>query len=274
MRIFLFALLSLSALKAQIRPNLMEEAGKDNLPSQKLGADDLVAVSVYDAPELTRTVRVEADGTIHLPLLKRGVPAAGEFPRTLEASIANALTSEQILVDPVVKVTVVEYHSRPISVIGAVKKPLTFQSVGSVTVVDALARAEGMTADAGTEILLSIRQHRRRRHRRLWRRGPSGAHLRQAPPQRRRPLRQLHSPRRRRNPRPRSEPHFCRRQCEEARRLPCARRGRHVGPPPGCSVGRPAAVLRQTCLYLPARCRRREARNPSRAGKNPPAKIA
>jgi polysaccharide export outer membrane protein len=134
----------------------MEEAGKDNLPSQKLGADDLVAVSVYDAPELTRTVRVEADGTIHLPLLKRGVPAAGEFPRTLEASIASALTSEQILVDPVVKVTVVEYHSRPISVIGAVKKPLTFQSVGSVTVVDALARAEGMTTDAGTEILLSI----------------------------------------------------------------------------------------------------------------------
>lgn len=80
MRIFLLALLSLSALPAQIRPNLMEEAGKDNLPSQKLGADDLVAVSVYDAPELTRTVRVEADGTIHLPLLKRGVPAAGEFP--------------------------------------------------------------------------------------------------------------------------------------------------------------------------------------------------
>lgn len=156
MHLFPLALLSLSALSAQIRPNLMEEAGKDNLPSQKLGVDDLVAVSVYDAPELTRTVRVEADGAIHLPLLKNGISAAGEFPRTLESSIATALTSEQILVDPVVKVTVVEYHSRPISVIGAVKKPLTFQSVGSVTVVDALARAEGMTNDAGTEILLTI----------------------------------------------------------------------------------------------------------------------
>ena len=52
-----------------------------NLPAQKLGVDDLVAVSVYDAPELTRTARVEADGTIHLPLLKNGVPAAGVFPR-------------------------------------------------------------------------------------------------------------------------------------------------------------------------------------------------
>jgi polysaccharide export outer membrane protein len=140
---------------AQIRPNLMEESGKANLPSQKLGVDDLVAVSVYDAPELTRSVRVEADGTIHLPLLKNGVAASGIFPGELESSVAKALKDEEILVDPVVKITVVEYHSRPIAVIGAVKKPLTFQAVGVVTLLDALARAEGLSSDAGTEILLT-----------------------------------------------------------------------------------------------------------------------
>jgi polysaccharide export outer membrane protein len=127
----------------------------DNLPSQKLGVDDLVAISVYDAPELTRTLRVEADGTIHPPMLKIGVQAAGIFPRELEANIAAALKSEQILVDPFVKVTVVEYHSRPISVVGCVRKPLTFQSVGKVTLLDALARAEGLTNDAGTEVLIT-----------------------------------------------------------------------------------------------------------------------
>ncbi len=147
-------LLAISAT-AQIRPNLMEEVGRTNLPAQKLGVDDLVAVSVYDAPELTRTVRVESDGKIHLPLLKAGVPAAGIFPGQLETSIAIALQDGEILVDPVVKVTVVEYHSRPISVVGAVKKPLTFQAVGAVTLLDALAQAEGLTNDAGTEILLS-----------------------------------------------------------------------------------------------------------------------
>jgi polysaccharide export outer membrane protein len=136
----------------------MEEVGKDNLPAQKLGIDDLVAISVYDAPEFTRTVRIEADGAIRLPLLKNGIPAAGELPRALEVSVAQALVAEQILVDPVVKVTVVEYHSRPISVMGAVKKPLTFQSVGTVTLLDALARAEGLSSDAGTEVLLSIPQ--------------------------------------------------------------------------------------------------------------------
>ena len=140
---------------AQIRTNLMEETGKANLPSQKLGVDDLVAVSVYDAPEQTRTVRVETDGTIHLPMLKSGIPASGIFPGQLEASIAAALKDEQILVDPVVKVTVVEYHSRPIAVMGAVKEPLTFQAVGAVTLLDALAHAKGLSETAGTEIILT-----------------------------------------------------------------------------------------------------------------------
>ncbi len=138
-----------------IRPNLMTEAGTANLPSQRLGVDDLLAISVYDAPEFTRTVRVETDGTIHLPLLKNGIAAAGIFPGQLESSIVSEFKSEQILVDPFVKVTVVEYHSRPIAVMGAVKKPVTFQCVGTVTLLDALARAEGLSETAGTEILLT-----------------------------------------------------------------------------------------------------------------------
>ena len=150
--------LTAALLPGQTQISRMEEVGKDNLPSQTLGIDDLVAISVYDAPELTRTVRIESDGTVHLPLLKNGVQAAGELPRALEGAVAQALVREQILVDPVVKVTVVEYHSRPISVMGAVKKPLTFQSVGTVTLLDALARAEGLSMEAGTEILLSIPQ--------------------------------------------------------------------------------------------------------------------
>lgn len=153
--LFIAILVSSAAAQPQIRQNLMTEAGTANLPAQRLGVDDLLAVSVYDAPEFTRTVRVETDGAVHLPLLKRGIAAAGIFPGQLETSIVEELKSEQILVDPFVKVTVVEYHSRPIAVMGAVKKPVTFQSVGTVTLLDALARAEGLTETAGTEILLT-----------------------------------------------------------------------------------------------------------------------
>jgi polysaccharide biosynthesis/export protein len=152
---FIAILASVCAAQVTIRPNLMTEAGTANLPSQRLGIDDLLAISVYDAPEFTRTVRVETDGAIHLPLLKNGIAAAGIFPGQLESSIVSEFKSEQILVDPFVKVTVVEYHSRPIAVMGAVKKPVTFQCVGKVTLLDALARAEGLSETAGTEILLT-----------------------------------------------------------------------------------------------------------------------
>ena len=66
----LLLLAVLIRLPAQPRISQMEEVGRENLPAQKLGIDDLVAVSVYDAPELTRSVRVEPDGTFTCPCLK------------------------------------------------------------------------------------------------------------------------------------------------------------------------------------------------------------
>ena len=154
MRVLWILALSVAAF-AQMRPSLMEEVGKTNLPALELHPGDLLAISVYDAPELTRTVRVDPDGAIRLPLLAEGVQAAGLMPRELEAGLSQALKSEEILVDPVVKITVVEYHSRPISVMGAVRKPVTFQADGVVTLLDALSRAEGLTEDAGAEILVT-----------------------------------------------------------------------------------------------------------------------
>lgn len=154
MKVLLGIVITAAAL-AQVRPSLMEQVGNANLPALELHAGDLVAVSVYDAPELTRTVRVDPDGTIRLPLLAEGVKAAGLMPRELEVELTNALKSGEILIDPVVKITVVEYYSRPISVMGAVRKPVTFQSDGKVTLLEALSHAEGLTDDAGPEILVT-----------------------------------------------------------------------------------------------------------------------
>jgi len=126
-----------------------------NLPAQPIGPNDLISVSVYDAPEFTRAVRVGADGQIRFPMLKSRLNALGALPSDLETSIAQALAAEDLIVDPFVTVEVVEYASRPINVTGAVRKPLTFQAVGPVTLLDAIARAEGLALDAGAEILVS-----------------------------------------------------------------------------------------------------------------------
>jgi polysaccharide export outer membrane protein len=126
-----------------------------NLPAQPIGSNDLLAITVYGAPELTRTVRVSDDGLIRLPMLKQKIAARGLMPADLEQRITTALVAEAILVDPAVTVNVAEYHSRPISVVGAVHRPLTFQAWGKTTLLEAIARAEGLNGDAGTEILVT-----------------------------------------------------------------------------------------------------------------------
>jgi polysaccharide export outer membrane protein len=128
------------------------------LPAQKIGPNDLVAISVYDSPELSRTVRVGADGTVRLPMLKQRVEAKGMMPGDLGAAIADALRIEGLVVDPMVTVTVAEYSSRPVSVAGAVRTPLTFQAVRPVTLLEAITQAGGLSPDAGREILISRRQ--------------------------------------------------------------------------------------------------------------------
>jgi polysaccharide export outer membrane protein len=153
---YLLLLVMVPVASAQVRA--VAEPANANLPAQRIGANDLVAVSVYDVPELTRTVRVGADGLMRLPMLKRRIKAEGLMPGELEAAIASALVAEQLIVDPFVTVTIAEYNSRPISVAGAVKQPLTFQASGPVTLLEALTKAGGLAPEAGSEILVSRAQ--------------------------------------------------------------------------------------------------------------------
>ena len=130
-----------------------------NLPARPIGPNDLVAVSVYDAPEQSRTVRVDDDGFIRLPMLKQLVKAQGLMPPQLESAIAKALRDEQIIVDPFVTVTLAEYSNRPaISVVGAVKQPLTFQTTLPITLLEAITRAGGLSPEAGPDILVTRNQ--------------------------------------------------------------------------------------------------------------------
>jgi len=153
----LWLLIVASGAYAQVR-NVIPELPSTNLPAQRIGANDLIAVSVYDAPELTRTVRVGADGLMRLPMLKKPIKAEGFMPGELESVIAAALVSDQMIIDTFVTVTIAEYNSRPISVAGAVRQPITFQAAGPVTLLEAITRAGGLAPEAGSEILVSRAQ--------------------------------------------------------------------------------------------------------------------
>lgn len=126
-----------------------------NVALEPLGPGDLVYVAVSDCPELTRSYRVSADGDLKLALLKSPIRALGAKPADLEQTIAQALQQDHILVSPSVSISVLEYRSRPVNVVGAVKHSVTFQAVGNVRLLDAIARADGFSPEAGPEILIT-----------------------------------------------------------------------------------------------------------------------
>lgn len=139
-------------------PDLSEgaQAVGSNLGYEPVGPGDLVSISVTGSPELSRSSRVTPDGKLMIPLLHEGVPVIGMTPARIAQAVAAALVNGKVLVDPIVSAGVLEYRSRRVSVVGSVRMPANFQAVGEMRLLDAIARAQGFTPDAGPEIIVSF----------------------------------------------------------------------------------------------------------------------
>ncbi len=140
-----------------LQPQMIEapQISTGNLGSEPVAAGDLVYLSVVGSAELSRSYRIGPDGQIVLPMLKAGVAIAGLTPAQIAQAVVAALTGERILVNPVVSAEVLEYRSRMVSVMGAVKMPTVLQAIGNTNLLDALARAQGLAPEAGPEIVVS-----------------------------------------------------------------------------------------------------------------------
>lgn len=127
----------------------------NNLGFEPVGPGDLIYISVTGSPELSRSSRVTADGQLTLPLLSEGVTVAGLTPAKIAQAVSAALVKEKVLVDPIVSAEVLEYRSRRVSVVGAVRMPGDFQAIGEMRLLDAIAHAQGFMPDAGPEVIVS-----------------------------------------------------------------------------------------------------------------------
>jgi polysaccharide export outer membrane protein len=127
------------------------------LPAEILGPDDLIEIMVPYCAELSRTFRVGSDGTLTLPLLKHPIKAAGLLPPQVAKTIEDALKQEQVMADPIVSVSAIEYRSRPVSIIGAVNHPLTFQATGETSLLDAITKAGGFAPNVGADVLVTTK---------------------------------------------------------------------------------------------------------------------
>ncbi|HEX4277463.1 MAG TPA: polysaccharide biosynthesis/export family protein [Bryobacteraceae bacterium] len=121
----------------------------------RLGPGDEVKVFQENAPELDgKTARIDDLGFINLPLTGR-VKLSGLTLEESEKALATPLSKYLISPNPVVSIT--EYRSQPVSVLGAVNTPGVLQLQGRKTLVEMLSMAGGVRADAGTEVEITRR---------------------------------------------------------------------------------------------------------------------
>jgi polysaccharide export outer membrane protein len=108
----------------------------------RIGAQDLLQISVFGVKDLDKDVRVNSNGQISLPLVG-AVMAGGRTIPELEADLAKKY-AEGYLQKPQVTVFVKEFTSQRITVEGAVKKPGIFPITGRTTLLQAIALSEGV----------------------------------------------------------------------------------------------------------------------------------
>src|SRR5579863_6808437 len=130
--------------------------GPDGEPTYILGPQDTILIKALNAEELgTLPYPIDLQGNIKVPMVGR-IHAAGLTIEQLEAMLTEGL--KEYLQDPIVTVTVAEFHSQPISVLGQVANPGVHQIQGHKTLFEVISEAGGLKPDAGNTIKITRRK--------------------------------------------------------------------------------------------------------------------
>jgi polysaccharide export outer membrane protein len=124
-------------------------------PGYVIGAEDVLNISVWKEPEVTRTVPVRPDGKISLPLIN-DIQAAGLTPAQLTGLIMEKLN--KYFTDPQVTVIVTAINSRRIYILGEVNRSGTYQLLPNMTVLQALSGAGGFSQFANLKGIYVLRE--------------------------------------------------------------------------------------------------------------------
>lgn len=122
----------------------------------KVGPEDVLDVSVFKVPELSRTAQVADGGTINLPLVGE-IQAAGKTARDIELDLTKKL-GDKYLKSPQVTVFVKEYNSQRVTIEGAVKKPGVYPIRGKSSLLQMVANAGGLEDLAEQGNVIVVRQ--------------------------------------------------------------------------------------------------------------------
>ena len=149
LRVFVFLLLVLSA-------GAQKAAGATTQdPNYVIGSEDVLDISVWKEPDLSRTVPVRPDGNISLPLLN-DLHATGLTPSQLAAKVTKGLA--KFVTNPQVTIIVTQINSQRFYVLGEAARPGAYTLTPNMTVLQALSNAGGFTPYANSKKICLLRE--------------------------------------------------------------------------------------------------------------------
>ena len=128
-------------------------ANKPGNGAYKVGPMDVLEISVFKVPELSKSVQVADSGSVNLPLVGE-IPAAGKTAQDLERDLTARL-SGKYLHNPQVTVYVREFNSQRATIEGAIKSPGIYPLKGKTTLLQIVAMAGSLDKEtASTDVVV------------------------------------------------------------------------------------------------------------------------
>ncbi|HZS44973.1 MAG TPA: polysaccharide biosynthesis/export family protein [Blastocatellia bacterium] len=116
----------------------------------QIGPGDVLDVKVFNHPEYTTTLQVGGDGNIRVPFFDGQLNVTCKTEQQIQDMVRETLLT--ILRRPLVSVTVKDYKSRPVKVVGSVRTPTQFYLQRRARLMDLINEAGGLAPTAGPYI--------------------------------------------------------------------------------------------------------------------------
>src|SRR5213594_2971389 len=146
-------LLLVAPVAAQSPPQTAAPPAVPIITDYVVGPQDILTITSYDQADMSGKFPVEADGTFTYPMIGR-VKAGGLTLRQVEGQVKKQLKDGGFFNNPQITVSVEQYRSQKIFVIGEVRTPGSYPLSGDMNLVEALARAGSTLPTASGEAVI------------------------------------------------------------------------------------------------------------------------
>lgn len=131
--------------KGLLKESMIFSQDSQLIHEYRIGLDDVLDISAYGEPDLSKTQSVRPDGKISLPLIG-DIMAYGKTPIQLRDEITKVLS--KYVLKPRITVLITQYKSKKIMILGEVQSPGMLRLSTNIPLIEGISLAGGITNNA------------------------------------------------------------------------------------------------------------------------------